>query len=405
MSKEVRKPNIKVNYSFKLTSPLHTGSDEDMGTLKALRRLEMKITKPVVYSTKLDRDNKRKLVMQFCWLLWKNIDKKSMGQSRLKGIWDEFTRKLKRATACTDKYKYLDKICKYWDITAFSNPEILTIIDSISDEEFLETLREESQSLVLMLRTYKDMKFGELPVINFSPEVTKKKEFEQVPAIAGNSIRGRLRRLAVDFYFEKVGITEEGSLTNVKLYHIMYTGGIIEESTQYEDFEARKMFLDFAPFMRVFGSAIGKGTIQGAMSVGWALPQCTELGTGHRSHHELKDVVFQTRHDSSKTETRFDFKKEEKKITSQMKYEYEIIIPGAVFDHEFLCKPYDELTECAFWHTMKLFKEHMTIGGMGSVGNGNIDASSLEVDEDKAQKYIDYLEEHKEKIKEFLINA
>jgi len=142
-------------------------------------------------------------------------------------------------------------------------------------------------------------------------------------------------------------------------------------------------------------------TIEGEMKVGWAYPLCLERGTGEKSYWQYLDTVFQTRHDSSKTEKEIELTGEDH--TQQMKYEYEVFADGTPFEHRIACTSKDPLIVSTFWHALKLFETAPYLGGMGSVGNGEVlPIWNLAGD---GKKYLQYLDKNKEKIKEFWINA
>ena len=139
------------------------------------------------------------------------------------------------------------------------------------------------------------------------------------------------------------------------------------------------------------------------MLVGWAYPLCRERGTGDQSFWQFLDTVFQTRHDSSKTESDLELTGEDKEGAQQMKYEYEVFAPGTPFEHRIACTSDKELIVSAFAHLLGLFKESPYIGGQGSVGNGELDLSDLnqKTDDDQGQVYTKYLDGHREEIQKF----
>ena len=180
----------------------------------------------------------------------------------------------------------------------------------------------------------------------------------------------------------------------------MFTGGVLDKSTAYEDLEKREQLISMCPPMGVLGGAIGNMTISGMMSVGMAYPVCREIGTGEKSYWEYLDTVFQTRLDSSKTEKKIEVEGDHKS-PDQMKYEYEVFSPGTPFSHGFGMEEKDALSVSCFWHIMNLFKAQPYIGGLWAVGNGEIDLSELAVPEGTTGQYTAYIEEKKDEIQAF----
>jgi hypothetical protein len=147
------------------------------------------------------------------------------------------------------------------------------------------------------------------------------KKFDNVPYFGGNSIRGYLRRLIMADFVKQIGITA----LNKSIYHQLFTGGNITESTGTENIESREKYIAMCPAIGLLGSAIGNGTIEGELKVTGARLRCIENNTGNCTFWELIELNFGTRHDDSKAETNikinieFDKKGKEKEApTTQM---------------------------------------------------------------------------------------
>lgn len=97
---------------------------------------------------------------------------------------------------------------------------------------------------------------------------------KQLTTESGNSVRGIMRRLVMYDYVKRCGI-QKMSKSN---YHMLFTGGVLNESTMYEDLDKRERLIDLCPMLGVFGAAIGNMTIEGSMSVGMVYPECREIG-------------------------------------------------------------------------------------------------------------------------------
>jgi hypothetical protein len=386
---------IKIDYTFTTKTPLHTGSDKDYGTAKTLRRQKIILREPVkVKSAFANEDERNDAIVNILAAVHRSIDFDGIKGRRLMGIWDEWFSKLLKASTTNTKAGFIGCLCEGWGVRAIKDDEVLEIIDHISAEELIETARTNAHYLTLKLRT-KTKEKGQ-PTI-FSSSSTKSGEFvktyEMLPMVSGNSIRGIMRRLVMHDYIVRAGI-QKLSKSN---YHMLFTGGILNDSTMYEDLDKRKQLIDLCPMLGVFGAAIGNMTIEGSMSVGMAYPICRELGTGEKSYWEYLDMIFQTRLDSSKTEKDIEIEGDEKRTApDQMKYEYEVFAPGTPFSHAFRMLEMDPVWVSAFWHALTLLKENPFIGGMWAIGNAECDLSGLVIPDGANQVYLGYIDNAKE---------
>lgn len=395
---------LKIAYEFITKGPLHTGSDENSGTLRTLRRQTCILANPVVYESCLSEEQRRDAIVHIALGIWYSIDWNKIGKSRMIGIYDEFTNKLVAAARTGDKYRFLEVLCRSWGIESIWNKNILKAIDALSSQELLDTIRNESMYIMLKMRAAKEdakekkaengrIELDLSPIIPGDPKSVERIE-DMLPCISGNSFRGRWRRLIMDDFCKQVGITT----MDKRVYHTLFTGGFLDRSTQYEDIDKMETFVKMCPALGILGSAIGNMTIEGEAKIGWAYPLCRERGTGEKSYWQYLDTVFQTRHDSSKTENEIKLIGEDQ--TQQMKYEYEVFADGTPFEHRVACTSSNTLLISAFWHMLKLFDQAPYIGGMGSVGNGEI-VPGWELPEDGDREYIEYLKENKNKIMDF----
>lgn len=393
-------------YTFKTVGPLHTGSDVNAGTMRTLRRQKCVLANPIEYESKIGKEKVHNAILQILLGVWYAIDWDNIKGTRIMTIWDEFANKLLAAARSANKYQFLETLCRSWGIESITNKNVLNSMNLLNDFELLDTVRNESLYLILSLRALKDEakeKKDETGQLTFDLEPVKPKEAiesvrrteDYIPCISGNSIRGRLRRLAMDDFCKTIGVEN----LNKKTYHTLFTGGFLDQSTQFEDFDKLEEFVSNCPMIGVLGSAIGNMTIEGDMMVGWAYPICRERGTGDKSYWQYLDTVFQTRHDSSKTEKEIDLVGDEKEGAQQMKYEYEVFAPSTLFEHRIACTSNQPLIISAFWHLLTLFKNNPFICGQGAVGNGEIDLTNLDVPDGANQAYVEYIESKKAELK------
>lgn len=425
---------LRVNYDFTALQPIHTGSDENLGILRTLRREKVLVQNPKPVRTRFTPEQKR-LKRQAIALLLVRLWDKMQDKARVT-IYEEVAAKLLSATAVRTKEEFLQRITQKLqirEVTVDANRrfDVVDILELFDDYELLSIIRKESQYIMSMFRKIKDENiawnkefkgktevakntlFGAPDEMNRSPEVLIQDElmkvFEQswreteevqaidyVPVISGNSIRGMLRRLAMYDFAQVAGIEKIAP----NIYHQLFTGGTINDSTGFEDIGKRFELIDLCPMLGLFGSAVGNQTLQGDLKVSQCKLRCTENGNGSLSYHDQVEVVFATRLDSSKLENDIMIEGEDKE-THQMKYEYEVFAAGSIFQHGFACTSDKPLIISAFWRLLRLFKENPYITAKSSVGHGEIDLSGIVVPEGADELYLQHVEAKKAAMKNF----
>lgn len=393
---------LKLNYQVEAKQPLHTGSDESFGTEKSLRREKVLLPEPVKFKSKFKSEiQRRNAVLNILLNVWKNIDWDNMSNMRIMNIYDEFSNKLLASTGVRTKEQFLNKLCEKWGIRSLTDDSIIDLLDSFNDEELLETIRQEYQYLILLIR--KRTKNKKNDVDEFSIDLNAEgssiefeKHFDTVPFISGNSVRGLLRRLVMKDFCDLTGLKK----IDKDLYHQLFTGGNLTNSTAFEDIEKRESYINMCPMIGLLGSAIGNMTIQGELKVGGLRLICKENGTGDKSYWELVDVTFGTRLDSSKTEKGIDVVGATGEEKNQMKYENEVFVRGSRFESVFALTSTSELLISAFWRAMKVYKEFGYIVGQSARDNGLVDIK-IDVPDKSDQVYLDYLEKNKKDIQAY----
>lgn len=213
-------------------------------------------------------------------------------------------------------------------------------------------------------------------------------KIHNIPAVHGNAIRGILRRVGFNRLCELLELP--ANVLTVDTYHMLFNGGALNSSTGYLELTKKREIREICPLLSVFGSAIGNDMLPGKMIVGSALPQCKELGNGKASYHDLTNIVRYTRLDDCPIET------EEK--GSQMFYDIEVMIKGAILDWEIILDYCLELEEQAINDTLAQFALKPYFGGASGKGHGKLDFSfSGEND-----KYLEFVKNNKEKITEWI---
>jgi hypothetical protein len=269
----------------------------------------------------------------------------------------------------------------------------------------LETLRFDGSLMALsLIHTGASTKNGINNMTNRLPFIINGKE-EKIPYVTGNGIRGILRRMILDDFFEQVNYTPK-----TPRLHYLKSGGALE--TEISASDAARIFVDLrrdihnyiAP-LSLFGFALGNQTLTGKFTVGCAVPFCRELNqllpqSSTISYHDIvNDDIFTTRHaerDLSE-EVQANMKDKDEEPTIQMKVNWECIIPGTVLYHYFCLLDTNEVEKSCFARIIELFKQRPYVGGKKSIGWGEVrlDYPTIQYSTDG---YFKFLREHRSEI-------
>ena len=398
---------LRVNYKAEALQQIHTGADENHGTTTLLRREKRKLKEKIKVKSKFKNESQRR---EHCLLIllsvYRSIDPSL--KSKNYGFYDAFASKVVASSSVKTAKEWLTKICKACGVRSISDSDTKTVmnaIDTFNDDEFLTLIRDEIQYLMLMLRDRIQTK-GQ-PDLFTKPEdeveLVFEKNFEMIPLVQGNSIRGLIRRLVMKDFFELIEVDKNTEGLTKDMYHQLMTGGNITSSTAYEDIALRENYIKLCPMIGLLGSAIGNMTIQGKLKVGGLRPMCREHGNADYSFWETIGFEFGSRLDSSKTETDVAIiDNSDDRNADQMKYEFEVFNTGTVFDSDFFLTTDDEILVSAFWRMVELLKEFGYVAGNSARGFGKIDFQ-IEVPQDASKRYVDYVKENKEECKKYFV--
>lgn len=262
--------------------------------------------------------------------------------------------------------------------------------------------------------------YGTTKLIHVQPTIVKNSltgelEIDNIPCIHGNAIRGRLRRLIMEDYLDNV----DYELKSKKVYHFLYTGGILESLDNKDkgsiNLSKKRDIRKYIPPISLLGSALGNQMIQGKLKVGMGNIVCDE--TKHYisekcndtfSAYSLKGEDFGIRLDDLEIGRQIPENQDTEKIETeeeqhtQMKYEFETLIRGTKFTHEFVLEDMLPYEKGCFKRMLELWNERPYIAGKNNTGYGYIDFQYNGLDELDSQIYLDYLETNKKDIQEFL---
>ena len=242
-----------------------------------------------------------------------------------------------------------------------------------------------------------------LPTVIINP-LTGKEEIDNIPAIHGNAIRGYLRRLIMDDYLTLLNY----ELDSKKVYHFLFTGGILEALDSKDkgaiNLTLKKEIRELIPPISLVGSALGNQMIQGKLKVGMGDIVCAE--TKHYiedyenydfSAYNLKGSDFGTRLDDLK-----EGKKDDDEQAHQMKYEFETLIRGTKFTHEFILEDCNSIEKACFRRMISLWEERPYLGGKSGTGYGKVKLDYPTINELTDVAYLDYIHERKEEMSNLL---
>jgi hypothetical protein len=252
-----------------------------------------------------------------------------------------------------------------------------------------------------------DEKTGSTPVLRtitqWSPSLQR---HVRLPFISGNSIRGQLRRLAMQDMLHRLGY----ELKSRTLYYSLFSGGVLASTQSDEgvmDLELRRQIRSHLPVVSLFGCAIGNQNLDGCLKVENAMPICHEYAPYLRPELQADpraNLPAATFIDFSYFSRRDDIhlQRDEGEQAVQMLVEYEVLIPGTAFQHAFALEWASELEASAFHHILALWTERLHVGARAATGHGLAraiyDTSALPA----PSVYRAFLERHRDAICHFL---
>lgn len=418
--KQDAKTMNRLNYKFIVVSPLAHFGEQKTSNVRLFRRQRVRVRpeRVVEYNSNFKSEETRRCaIAAILNTVYDNVppDRKKVT------IWDEFTARVHIAAVQADnQYAWLNRICQGFGIASLARPEAVSYLEQFGADEFLNTLKDELQYLIAFMRLGREKRRnGDQNQVDLpnepqeAPTLVFKKHHEDVPFVAGNHIRGKMRRLLMYDFFQRIGLQydifadggndEEGVRIPESMYHRLMTGGNITDATGWEDIEKRETLIRMCPPLGLLGSAIGNMTIRGKLGVGDAQLCCAENGSGNEPFSKFLDVEFGTRHDTSKLETDVPIAKEQGASPAQMIYYNECITPGAVFDHHFVLRAENPMLVSVYAHMLDLFKQQPYLGGLSAKERGEVELG-YDVKE-SSRVYLDYVEKNKAAMLEFLTPA
>jgi len=259
--------------------------------------------------------------------------------------------------------------------------------------------------LLSPLMHYGDEKLGTMQAAR-TMKYEYKGEYIDVPVYSGNAFRGELRRIAMRDFLEHIGVIDEG--ISAKLYYMLFTGGALTSGSRYNELGKKRKMREMCPPLALFGAAIGDQIPEGKMKIPIFIPICQETAeyTGIESNLSFYDMlqdVFYTRRDDLKSND-FNITDETKHDNAvQMKYEAQCLSAGTELVGNVVIENDNEVERACLKSILKKFEEMPYIGGKSATGHGEVKITyNIDVDENI---YYNYLDEHKEEIRNWLREA
>jgi len=238
-----------------------------------------------------------------------------------------------------------------------------------------------------------------LPTVVRNAE-TGEEEIDLIPTIHRNSIRGNLRSLIMQDFLDLL----DYQLDSKKVYHFLFDGGMLEAVDAKDkgaiNLKMKDSIRKHIPPISLLGSALGNQMIQGKLKVGMADIVCKETahylpydedGAPNFSAYGLRSKDFGTRLDSLKED------REEGEAATQMKYEFQTLITGTRFTHEFRLDDALDWEYACLIRMLNLWNTRPSIGGKSGSGYGKVRLNYDYVPDDE-KPYLEYDAQNKESI-------
>ena len=225
-----------------------------------------------------------------------------------------------------------------------------------------------------------------------------------VPVIPGNSIRGKARRVLMDFVFRTIFGENPHDKLPAKLYYLFFNGGMLTKADGYLNIEDKRVIREKLPFLSILGSMLGKEDLPGKMNINFGILDCLETGKNKKTAMSYLKEYFSTRKNDFEGIISED---EVKSMSSsvQMIYSFLAIEKGATFDWS-ISKLYMSQLESNFFDLMiYLLNKNGKIGGMSRSGMGGITIEPLGEYKLNYQPAIDYLNKNKVDISNFILEV
>ena len=229
-----------------------------------------------------------------------------------------------------------------------------------------------------------------------------------IPIIFGSSIRGNLRRLLFQDFFDRL----DYGIKTLRLYY-QFSGGALESvDTKHGmlNLQLRREIRANLPPLSLFGGSMGNQAFAGKLVVANALPICKELNNSlpvqsEQSYHTFLTETFTTRHAEREPPETVKQNAKKKEPTIQMKVQFECFVKDTIFYHKFMLLDASPIEKSCFAHMIDLWKQRPFVGGKMGSGYGELEIEYPKLHDEPYPEqqfdpnvYLSYLEENKDAV-------
>lgn len=218
-----------------------------------------------------------------------------------------------------------------------------------------------------------------------------------VPVISGNSLRGKLRRVAVRRLLADLGVPQNA--LPLPLYHFLFSGGSIAKGDTKHALPVTQINALRAelPLLGLWGGCWSGTILPGALRVGWVWPVCAETAhlTGEASEtpgHALLTNVYFTRRDDGEAE-----QVDEDAAAQQMIFEAEIMLAGTTLHGKVQTERATDVEASYLGCVLSDWLARPTLGGQLSRGMGEVSVEPVKLP--AAAVYLSHLADHRESMR------
>ena len=244
----------------------------------------------------------------------------------------------------------------------------------------------------------------------------------QVPIISGNSARGIIRRLLVDFSLDELGIKMsdifDNSAIEKKIIYLFRNGGLTPRGISTEKSKIGTYAkIKQIPWLRLLGGTYNGHHFAGCLNEGFIIPICDVTATYCKKYlwtdeqrqtpiptldslMSESNVIRYTRRSSEDSGEAVEEVVDEESNKEAMIFGTKVLPTGTCFIQHNIYANHeeDEGASLAFDAAMSLFVNYGIVGGVAGRGHGRMLIDSNVNLSDALKKYSDYLKKHKDSI-------
>ena len=357
----------KINAEIIALSPIFVGGD-----VSGCIRLPYMIHVPAdIEKIKIDRE-KLEMFIHCLGAIYRNCDHSMSGKRSFTEI---FRDRVFVSLCCNNLSEFFTAIRNKLNMTTYTAYQyVVKFVMGLNDKEhrFLLQWGRNNIDMFVAAAIYKTENF------NFNEDFVIDNSFleietdYQAPVIPGNTIRGIMRDLLMDYVIQKVYKENPHKCLTARQYHTLFSGGMLNQSTGFVNIESKVKFREMMPFLSILGCMKGNEDLRGKMNVNFAKLRCKEFDSElTRSGYSYLKEYFATRKDDYEGVVT---EKELKELGGavQMKYSMLCIEKDSIFDWSIEAWDLTDLERAFFDLMLSLLIANGNIGGLGRAGFGKV---------------------------------